>query len=576
MQIPMRVLIVENGKAERFIARQLLDSYDLEFTCQSVASESELRDLVRHFKPSLVYCADDLPTDSRSDALGLLRLLSLRTAVIHVAQTDGRCGTTVSPVVLKPGQARVPQDLMATVERTAPRRRSAPPPLPDLGGNAIAMSDFAGWITYANTAACGLLQDPSGNPIGTVLGRDYDFAFPPCGAQRLAIFDAQTGCPGPLHLSNLIGRAVAPERKNFVALPMVALGLALGPAPQRSGAASGAGAPSEEVLRSLASQFLAQSGGHGMIARLAADVVLVIVPDAAQIVSAEPPMLQAALAELPAVRRPPLEASLVDALQRHAIGVHYQPQFELQSGRGCGVEALARWEVASGDSIAPLVFIPIAERAGMIHSLGESVLKDACMTAAAWRGRDQERLTVSVNVSTLQINKSFARTLSEAIENSGLRPSRLELEIAESAVLSNEGLTAACLKEWKQLGVRVAVNHAGQNYSSLSYLSRLSIDRLKLDKSLIQSMTPAKKTVAIVHALISLGAELGIEVIAEGVESAAQFQLLAELGCQQVQGYLLARPAPAVQAQLALRKSWGSLPQSVRRPASAVAERCAS
>lgn len=147
---------------------------------------------------------------------------------------------------------------------------------------------------------------------------------------------------------------------------------------------------------------------------------------------------------------------------------------------------------------------------------------------------------------------------SEVIETSGLRASRLELEIAESAVLSNADLTATCLKEWKRLGVRVAVNHAGQNYSSLSYLSRLSINRLKLDKSLIQDLTPAKKSIAIVHALISPGTELGIEVIAEGVETVAQFQLLAELGCQQVQGYLLARPAPAVQAQLALRRSWAA------------------
>jgi len=143
-------------------------------------------------------------------------------------------------------------------------------------------------------------------------------------------------------------------------------------------------------------------------------------------------------------------------------------------------------------------------------------------------------------------------------------------------VLSNADLTASCLKEWKRLGVRIAVNHAGQNYSSLSYLSRLSINRLKLDKSLIQGLTPAKKSISIVHALISLGAQLGVEVLAEGVETPAQFELLTELGCQQVQGYLLARPAPAVQAQLALRRPWGSLPKTVRRAGSEVAQRYAS
>jgi EAL domain-containing protein (putative c-di-GMP-specific phosphodiesterase class I) len=265
-------------------------------------------------------------------------------------------------------------------------------------------------------------------------------------------------------------------------------------------------------------------------------------------------------------RRPAIEVGLDDALQRRTIGVHYQPQFELQNGRGCGVEALARWTLCSGETIAPAIFIPVAEQAGMIHSLGEQILKAACDTAAAWRGREAERLTISVNVSSLQINTKFVDVLTRIIATSGLHPKRLELELAESAVLANTDLTMSCLRQWKRLGVRVAVNHAGNNYSSLRYLSRLSIDRLKLDKSLIQSMTPAKTTVGIVHALISLGMELGIEVIAEGVETAAQFDMLTELGCQQVQGYLLARPMPAVQAQIVLRKPWGSLPNSVVRP----------
>jgi EAL domain-containing protein (putative c-di-GMP-specific phosphodiesterase class I) len=265
-------------------------------------------------------------------------------------------------------------------------------------------------------------------------------------------------------------------------------------------------------------------------------------------------------------RRLPIEVGLDDALQRRNIDVHYQPQFELQSGRGCGVEALARWTLCSGETVAPAIFIPVAEHAGMIHSLGAHVLKCACDTAAAWRGRDADRVTISVNVSPLQINAKFIDVLTRIIDISGLHAKRLELELAESAVLANTDLTVSCLKQWKRLGVRVAVNHAGNNYSSLRYLSRLSIDRLKLDKSLIQSMTPAKTTVGIVHALISLGVELGIEVIAEGVETASQFEMLTELGCRQVQGYLLARPMPAVQAQIVLRIPWGILPKSVVRP----------
>ncbi len=290
-------------------------------------------------------------------------------------------------------------------------------------------------------------------------------------------------------------------------------------------------------------------------------------------ISRTPPSEDDASAAKP---RLPLEAGLDDALQRHAIGVHYQPQFELQSGCGCGVEALARWVLTSGQNVAPAIFIPVAERGGMIDMLGSSVLQSACNTAAAWRGSEAERLTVSVNVSTLQINGKFFRTLAGILETSGLQGPRLELEIAEAAVLANTDLIASYLKQWKELGVRVAITHAGTNYSSLAYLSHLPIDRLKLDRSLIRNMTLSDEAAGLVHALISLGGEFGIDVIAEGVETELQFQMLMERGCLQVQGYLLGRPTPAVQAQIALRKPWGNLPKSSLPPRSEVRERCAS
>jgi len=275
-------------------------------------------------------------------------------------------------------------------------------------------------------------------------------------------------------------------------------------------------------------------------------------------------------------QRLPVEVGLDEALKRNAISVHYQPQFELQSGRGCGVEALARWTLSNGSHIAPAIFIPVAERSGMIDTLGANVLQSACDTAAAWRGREGERLTVSVNVSTRQINAGFFRILGGILNSSGLPAARLELEIAEAAVLANTDLTGRYLKEWKRLGVRVAVNHAGTNYSNLKYLSQLRVDRLKLDRSLIQSITVDKRAAGITHALISLGAALGVDVLAEGVETETQFQMLTELGCKQVQGYLLGRPMPAVQAQVALRKPWGNLPRSAQLSRPAIRENYAS
>jgi diguanylate cyclase (GGDEF)-like protein len=270
------------------------------------------------------------------------------------------------------------------------------------------------------------------------------------------------------------------------------------------------------------------------------------------------------------------EVDLDDAIHRDALSLHFQPQFELQSGRGCGMEVLARWVLSSGENMAPAVFIPIAERGGLIRTLGEWVLHCACETAAAWRGRDAERLTLSVNVSTSQIDAQLYPVLAGILKRSGFPAQRLELEISETALIANTQLTAECLRQWKELGVRIAVNHFGADYSSLSYLSRLPVDRLKLDKTLIHDIAHDKKRAALTHAVISLGAELGVDVIAEGVETEPQWEMLAGLGCPQVQGYLLARPMPATQAQVALRKTWGNLPKTAFRPRASVVESHAS
>ena len=260
------------------------------------------------------------------------------------------------------------------------------------------------------------------------------------------------------------------------------------------------------------------------------------------------------------------EASLGDALQHRALGIQYQPQFELHTGRGCGVEALARWTLCSGQIVSPSVFIPVAERTGLIHALGAWVLKSACETAHAWCSRDAQRTTLSVNVSPLQINEEFCAVIQHTLKDSGFPAKHLELEITESALIGNADLTIECLKQWKRLGVQIAVDDFGTGYSSLNYLSRLPVDRLKLDQSLIHQMTLDAKSATVMRSIISLGAELGIDVIAEGVETEQQFRMLEDLGCPRVQGYLLGRPMPPKQAQVALRKAWGNRPSPAFRP----------
>jgi EAL domain-containing protein (putative c-di-GMP-specific phosphodiesterase class I) len=255
-----------------------------------------------------------------------------------------------------------------------------------------------------------------------------------------------------------------------------------------------------------------------------------------------------------------LEVELSEAILLRTLRVAYQPQFHLVSGHGCGVEALARWARANGEIVPPSVFIRLAERTGMIRDLGAWMLQSACATAAAWGSRASQSATLSVNVSALQIDEEFSTVIEQVLGQSGFPAHRLELEITESALIANPALTIENLNTWKKLGVRIALDDFGTGYSSLSYLSRLPVDRLKLDRSLIQRMTLDKKSAAIMRLIVSLGLELDMEVIAEGVETEEQLQILTDLGCPQVQGYLLGRPMPAEQVLGVLGKPWGDRP----------------
>jgi EAL domain-containing protein (putative c-di-GMP-specific phosphodiesterase class I) len=253
-----------------------------------------------------------------------------------------------------------------------------------------------------------------------------------------------------------------------------------------------------------------------------------------------------------------LEVDLAEALRLRALRVEYQPQFDLASGRGCGVEALARWVRSTGEVMAPSVFIRVAERAGMIHTLGAWILHSACATASAWCSRAARPTTLSVNVSALQVDEEFCAVIEKTLKQTDFPAKQLELEITESALMANPALSIEYLKAWKQLGVRIAMDDFGTGYSSLSFLSRLPVDRLKLDRSLVHRMTLDRKSAAVVRLIVSLGAELDMEVIAEGVETEDQLQMLTDLGCPQAQGYLLGRPMAAERVQVVLGKTWGN------------------
>ncbi len=253
-----------------------------------------------------------------------------------------------------------------------------------------------------------------------------------------------------------------------------------------------------------------------------------------------------------------MEARLIEAVKRREFRVHFQPQYEVDCGRGCGVEALARWTPPDGEEISPMVFIPMAERIAAICPLGAWVLEHACKTVAAWADSIEHAPTLSVNVSTHQINEKFGGVIGGIIRRTGLPPEQLELEITESALMLNAELAIECCGDWRALGVHIAVDDFGTGYSSLNYLARLPVDRLKLDKSFAQRITFEKKTAAIVRSVLALGKEMDFTVLAEGVETEGQFALLERWGCRQVQGFLLARPVPAVEARELLMIPWGN------------------
>jgi EAL domain-containing protein (putative c-di-GMP-specific phosphodiesterase class I) len=265
----------------------------------------------------------------------------------------------------------------------------------------------------------------------------------------------------------------------------------------------------------------------------------------------------AAVAPSAASRRVGLATALRRAIAEREFVLHYQPQFEVENGAVCGVEALARWFRRDGRMVDTSVFIAAAERSQLIGALGSWVLQEACSTAAQWRSRHMGGQTLCVNVSAQQLDASFAGLIQRVLERLSFPAGRLELEITEAAPLAHTASAIACLRQVKEMGVRISIDDFGKGGTRFDYLSRLAVDRLKLDRSLISDSDHRWKNVAILRSIISMGRDMGIAVVAEGVETERQFLLLARLGCPQVQGHLLARPAPAATAHEVAARRWG-------------------
>jgi predicted signal transduction protein with EAL and GGDEF domain len=242
-----------------------------------------------------------------------------------------------------------------------------------------------------------------------------------------------------------------------------------------------------------------------------------------------------------------LQLEMRDALKRGEFRLYYQPQAETLTGVISGFEALLRWEHSKRGLIAPGDFIAAAEENGFIVELGEFVLRTACAEAATWA----KRLTISVNLSPVQFQHGdLVETVRGVLQETGLDPKRLELEITESVLIADMPGALDILKRLKLLGVLVAMDDFGTGYSSLAYLQAFPFDRIKIDRSFIAALHENKHSEAIIRAIVGLGRGLHVPVTAEGVETQAQQAFLAELDCAEIQGYLIGRPQPIELLQL--------------------------
>jgi len=264
-----------------------------------------------------------------------------------------------------------------------------------------------------------------------------------------------------------------------------------------------------------------------------------------------------------ALQKLTLENKLRRALEREEFQLYFQPQIDVRSWSIIGAEALIRWRHPDLGLVQPAEFIGLAEETGLILPIGEWVLRTACAQAKAWQDAGHGPLVMAVNISGRQFRgKNLAQTIGQTIGACALDPRRIELEITESVLMRSVDETVNTLKALRTMGPRIAVDDFGTGYSSLSYLRRFPIDTLKLDQSFIQDSVKDRGTAAIVAGVIDMAHGLGLEVIAEGVETAEQRTLLFQDGCHIMQGYLFGRPVPAPEfEQLLVTKSKGqSLP----------------
>lgn len=252
-----------------------------------------------------------------------------------------------------------------------------------------------------------------------------------------------------------------------------------------------------------------------------------------------------------------LESNLRRAVERGEFALHYQPQVDLRSGEIVGVEALLRWQNPDRGLVYPLEFIHLSEDTGLILPIGQWVFETAFSQARKWADSGLSGLRMAVNVSAVQFRqKNFAGTIIQAFRDAGAEPRHLDIELTESTVMEDVAAAARSLSELKAMGLQVSVDDFGTGYSSLSYLRRFPLDALKIDYTFMMGLPEDEEHAALVSAIVALGKNLNLRVIAEGVESKGQLQFLREKGCDEAQGDFLCPALPASEVQRVILETW--------------------
>ena len=263
------------------------------------------------------------------------------------------------------------------------------------------------------------------------------------------------------------------------------------------------------------------------------------------------------------IERLDLAADLSRAVEKRQLHLCYEPQISLGSGRICSLEALVRWRHPTRGEVSPGEFIPLAEETGMILAIGRWVLWEACRQVKAWQERwpAPAPLTIAVNLSARQLqHPGIVDEVRAALAAAGLAPQSLVLEITETAIMEQLDAAITILTELRRLGVRLALDDFGTGYSSLSYLQRLPVDILKIDRSFVAGVAKSTEDSALARGILTLGQTLGLETVAEGIETAEQLAALRELGCQLGQGYLFARPLGPAAVDTLLERHYPGVP----------------